>query len=63
MAIIRSEVPTARPDPAPVGIAAALARLAEREGLEPAEVAGVLAVALTWALGLPRDPAPPDALA
>ncbi len=33
-------------------------RLCEREGLDASETAGVLAVALTWASGLPRDPTP-----
>ena len=58
MAILRSSPSVPRPDPAPAELAAALARLCEREGLDASETAGVLAVALTWALGLPRDPTP-----
>ena len=41
----------------PERLARAMAALCEREGLEPCEVAGVVAVALTWPPG-PRDPEP-----
>ena len=58
MGIIRSAPSTTRLDPAPERLAAALARLCEREGLTESETAGVLAVALTWTPGVPRDPAP-----
>ena len=58
MTIIRSSPTPPRPDPAPAEIAAVLADLCRREGLDDAETAGVLAVALTWAPGLPRDPVP-----
>jgi hypothetical protein len=46
------------PDLAPAELAAALARLCEREAFDASETAAVLAVALTCATGLPRDPAP-----
>ena len=39
-------------------LATALARLCEREGLDATETTAILAVALTWAPGLPREPAP-----
>ena len=58
MGIIRSAPSTTRLDPAPERLAAALARLCEREGLTESETADVLAVALIWAPGLPRDPVP-----
>ena len=47
---------TARhPDPS-ARIATVLAQLCAREGLQPCETVGVIAVALTWPA--PRDPAP-----
>ncbi len=39
-------------------LAAALARLCEREGLDASETAGVLCVGLGRLAGLPRDPTP-----
>ncbi len=45
-------------DPAPAELAAALARLCEREGLDAGETTAVLAVALARAPGLPRNPTP-----
>jgi hypothetical protein len=45
-----------RLDPAPERLVIALTRLCEREGLEPCETAGMIATALTWPLGPPRDP-------
>ena len=47
MAIIRSVAPIARPGPAPAEIAAALADLCRREGLDDAETTAVLCVALS----------------
>ncbi len=35
-----------------------MAKLCEREGLEPCEAEGVIAEALTWAPGRPHDPEP-----
>ena len=39
-------------------LAAALVQLCAREGLDASETTAVLAVALTWAPGRPRDPVP-----
>jgi hypothetical protein len=47
MAILRHGPSVPRPDPAPAELAAALARLCEREGLDASETTAVLAVALT----------------
>jgi hypothetical protein len=58
MAILRSSPTPPRPAPAPNRLTAVLADLCRREGLYDAETAGVLAVALTWAPGLSRDPVP-----
>ena len=55
----RSCVPASRfrSDVTPAELAA-LARLCERKGLNARETTAVLAVALMWAPGLPRDPKP-----
>ncbi len=58
MAILRHGPSVPRPDPAPAGLAAALAQPCEREGFDASETTAVLAVALTWAPSRPRDPAP-----
>ena len=58
MAILRSSPSVPRPDLMPAALAAALARLCEREGLDASETVAVLAVALTWSPGLPWDPMP-----
>ena len=39
-------------------LAAALAQLCQREGLNPHKTAAVLRIALSWMPGLPRDPSP-----
>jgi hypothetical protein len=58
MAILRRSPSVPRPDPAPAELAVALARLCEREGLDPSETTGVLTVALTWSPGRPSGPTP-----
>ncbi len=58
MAILRHGPSVPRPDPAPAELAAALARLCEREGLDAAETTAVLAMALTWPPGRTLDAAP-----
>jgi hypothetical protein len=58
MVILRHSPSVPRSDPAPAELAAALARLCEREGLDASETAGVLAMALTWPPSRPRDPMP-----
>ena len=58
MAILRSSPSVPRPDLMPAALAAALARLCEREGLDASETAGVLCVGLGWLAGMPRDPTP-----
>ena len=56
MAILCSSPTPPRPDLAPNQLAVVLADLCRREGLNDAETAGVLAVALTWPPRTPRDP-------
>ncbi len=58
MAVLHHSPSAPRLDPAPAELAAALARLCEREGLDASETAGVLAVALTWASSRPCDSTP-----
>ena len=59
MAILRRElVKQASPEPAPERLVHVVAKLCEREGLEPAEAEGVLCVALTWPPDRPHDPEP-----
>ena len=47
MTILRHSPSAPQSDPAPAELAAALARLCEREGLDASETTAVLAVALT----------------
>ncbi len=42
--------------PRPERLVHVMAKLCEREGLEPCEAAGIVAEALTWPPDRPRDP-------
>jgi hypothetical protein len=58
MAIIRSARSVLHTEPDPGRLAAALLRLCEREGLEPCEIVGIIATALTWPPHRPLDAMP-----